>query len=145
MLSTSEKQACIQACGALAPLGESGAMVLAELMAEQGYGAGTEVFGLGDAATHVYVIAEGSVSVFTGGSGTAVRQMGPGEILGEYGLVAGSRRTSRVTADEDCILLAMDYERFRNFLHQFPELMYHLLELAVSRMTALEKEARRNA
>ncbi|NYI07790.1 Crp/Fnr family transcriptional regulator [Allostreptomyces psammosilenae] len=81
----------------------------------------------GDAATHVLVLAGGSVAVSRqGGPGreaTLLAVRGPGELLGELAVLDEGRRTATVVAAEDCqvhTVPAADFRRFvdRHDLHR---------------------------
>lgn len=139
MLSSEEKIRPIMACETLAPLGESGAAILGEMMTDQSYADGDQIMGEGSAADRIFVVVQGSVSVYLPGATSPVRQMGSGSILGEYGLFASRHRTTTVKADGDCVLLWLEYPRFKSFLHQFPEVLFHLLEATVQRLVELEE------
>jgi CRP-like cAMP-binding protein len=84
---------------------------------------------------------QGSVAVILPGAKAPVRSMGPGEIFGEYGMFKGVRTTS-IVAEKESALLSMDYTRFKDFLFQYPDALYNLLEVAVDRLEQAEKRAR---
>jgi len=115
------------------------------MMKVEHYSAGDVVAAAGATAATIYVIGEGTLSIQVPGADEPVRTMGPGSILGEYGLLEERKRTSTVVAEVDCILLTLDYAKFRTFLHQFPEVMHDLLETAVVRLTELDVQASREA
>ena len=140
MISDLEKLSHIRACDVWAPLGESGAAVLAERMNEERHGAGETIIAEGAEADRVYTVIAGSVTVHLEGAVTPLRTVGVGEILGDFCLFAPWLRTATIKAETDCILLSVTYPRFRDFLHEFPEVMYHLLETVVWRLTDREKE-----
>ena len=136
-----EKIDFIRACSTLESLGYSGAGILAEMMRVEHHVAGDVVAAAGHSASHIYVVGEGTLAIHVPGAEAPVRTMGPGSILGEYGLFEERRRTSTIMAESDCLLLTLEYAKFRDFLRQFPEVMYDLLETAVVRLTKLDAEA----
>jgi CRP-like cAMP-binding protein len=115
---------------------------LAELMRVESFAANAVVMEAGEIADCVYVVAEGSLSVFLAGSVQAVRRLRPGDVVGEYGIIEGSVRTATVRADGDCVLLSLDYERFREYLQRFPMALWVLFEDAVRRLLAAERRAK---
>jgi CRP/FNR family transcriptional regulator, cyclic AMP receptor protein len=139
MLSRAQKMAYLQACPLFSGLDTGTLGVLAETLETERYGAGDEVCVEGEVADRVFVIAEGSLDVYLSGVKTAVRQMAKGDVFGEYGMFKGVRTTS-VKASAPCTLLSMDYRRFEDFLSRYPDAMYRLLSVAVSRLE--EAEAR---
>jgi CRP-like cAMP-binding protein len=94
------------------------------------------VFERGEPADCILVVAEGRLSVWVPDSEGAVEILGPGALLGEYGLFAGFTRIATVRAETDTRVLSLDYERFRAFLFQFPEAMFTLFKVAVGRLMA---------
>ena len=51
-------------------------------------------------------------------------------------------RTATIISEGESVLLSMEYARFRDFLFQYPEAMYRLLAVAVSRLNEAEARAR---
>lgn len=115
-------------------------VVLATMMRIEHFHAGETVCEHGEPAHAVYVVAEGDVEVFLPGRSEPLRRMGPGEILGEYGMLTNASRTSTVIAHSDAVLLSVDYERFRTFLVGFPEATLALLEVTARRLLESEKK-----
>lgn len=87
----------------------------------------------GDPADCVYVIASGEAEVELTDKWVAAR-VGPGGVVGEYGLFESRHRTATVIARSDVRALRLDYARFQRFLLAFPEAMYALLGLTVNRL-----------
>ena len=140
MVGDAEKLRYVEACDALASLGESGRAVLAERMNVERFQAGEVIVSQGEEADRVFVFAEGRASVYLGGSETPHRRLGPGQIWGVYGLFSEWRRTGTVKADSDCLLLSLGYRRFRDFIDEFPEVTIHLLERAIARLVEYERK-----
>ena len=116
--------------------------VLAEMMQPESFPKGSTVFEVGEPADRVYVVASGTLSVFLKNSASPARALRPGDVLGEYGMVAASARTATVKADDDAVLLALDYERFRAYLVRFPEALWVLFEGAAKRLFEAEGRSR---
>lgn len=94
----------------------------------------------GDAADRFYVVAEGTVSVTqlpdAGGDEVHLRDLGPGDVFGEIGLLRRSARTATVTARTPGLLLALDADAFHDLVGSGPGLSTRLLDLyrgAISR------------
>ena len=112
---------------------------MSELMRVESFPSGAVVIEVGEVADCVYVVAEGALSVFLPGFREAVRVLHPGDVLGEYGIIAGAVRTVTVRAEVDSVLLSLDYERFREYLQRFPMALWVLFENAVRRLLDAER------
>ena len=102
--------------------------------------AGETIVRQGDAADRFYVVAEGTVSVTQvpdeGGNEVHLRDLGPGDVFGEIGLLRRSARTATVTATAPGLLLALDADAFHDLVGSGPGLSTRLLDLyrgAISR------------
>ena len=102
--------------------------------------AGDAIVRQGDAADRFYVVAEGTVSVTQvpdeGGDEVHLRDLGPGDVFGEIGLLRRSARTATVTASAPGLLLALDADAFHDLVGSGPGLSTRLLDLyrgAISR------------
>ena len=142
-LSPTEVAALLTSCPVFAPMPAEDVALLGEIMRTERFRAGQKVCVAGETASEVYVIADGTLGVSLPGDARIVRQMRRGEILGEYGMFGRGVRTATVEAQEDAVLLSLDYERFREFLLAFPASTLALLEVTVQRMTSAEAEARK--
>jgi monoamine oxidase len=107
--------------------------MLASMFKRQSFAEGSVICEMGAAADCVYVIAQGRVEVRLD-DGYAIAQWGKGGVVGEYGLFESGLRTATVVALEDTAVLVLDYQRFQRFLLAFPESIYALLRLTVSRL-----------
>jgi CRP/FNR family cyclic AMP-dependent transcriptional regulator len=138
-LSTAAKLNALGRCDVFARIPPDTMGVLAEMMETESLGAGDLLFERGEPSDRVYVAVSGTLSVFVEGRDEPVRSLGSGQLLGEYGMFAGQIRTASVRADEAATLISMDYERFRKFLHQYPEATFALLATAVNRLVEAER------
>ena len=86
----------------------------------------------GELADRFYLIREGNVSVTQTGDGgdeVHLRDLGPGDVFGEIGLLRGTSRTATVTAITDGSLLALEADAFRDLVSAGPGLSTRLLDL----------------
>lgn len=113
--------------------------VLGEMMRTESFRAGSIVAEAGEPADCVFVIADGALSVYLPAATTPMRTLGPGDVLGEYGMVTGAVRSATVKADVDATLLSLDYERFKAYLLRFPEALFVLFESAAKRLLEAER------
>lgn len=113
--------------------------VLGEMMRTEAFRAGSVVAEAGEPADCVFVIVDGTLSVYLPGATTPMRTLGPGDVLGEYGMVTGAVRSATVKADVDATLLSLDYERFKAYLLRFPEALFVLFESAAKRLVEAER------
>ena len=94
---------------------------------------GSAIVRQGEAAERFYLIGEGSVSVtqvpVDGGAEVHLRDLGPGDVFGEIGLLRRSPRTATVTATSPGVLLALEADAFRDLVGSGPGLSTRLLDL----------------
>lgn len=98
--------------------------------------AGSTLLREGEAGDACYMVATGSLSVRRGRRKVAA--LGSGDFVGEMSLLDGGPRTATVTADERCVLLALDREAFRAMLAYSPELAISMLEVMSARLRAAD-------
>ncbi|MBA3586410.1 MAG: MFS transporter [Chloroflexi bacterium] len=94
--------------------------------------AGAAIVRQGEAANRFYLIGDGSVSVTQAaedGNEVHLRNLGPGDVFGEIGLLRRSPRTATVTATSPGLLLALDADAFRDLVGSGPGLSTRLLDL----------------
>jgi len=116
--------------------------VLAEMMLTETFASGTVVIEAGEPAECVYVVSSGGLSVRLPGRSEVVRQLGQGDVVGEYGMLDAAVRTATVQVDSDAVLLSLDYERFREYLLRFPDALWVLFAGAVRRLAEAETRLR---
>ncbi|MEO7294697.1 MAG: MFS transporter [Candidatus Limnocylindria bacterium] len=86
----------------------------------------------GEPADRFYLIREGRVTVTQttdAGDEMHLRELGPGDVFGEIGLLRGTPRTATVTATTDGTLLALEADAFRDLVGSGPGLSTRLLDL----------------
>ena len=84
----------------------------------------------GEIADRWWIVVEGTAEVTIGG--LYVATIGPGESIGELGLLDGENRNATVTASSDMVVQEVDGTRFLELLAETPDVTLALLrELAV--------------
>ena len=93
--------------------------------------AGERVIREGDDADRFYLVDSGTLRVTqAGGPGeTVLRELGPGDVFGEIGLLRAIPRTASVTALTPGVLYALDAEAFGDLVGSGPGLSSRLLDL----------------
>lgn len=94
----------------------------------------------GDDNGQLFVIQSGLVCIYTDdneGRQLVLNYMGPGEYFGELSLIDNKPRSASVSAVEDCSMLCISRENFRNFLREYPALYEILMVELVDRIRAL--------
>lgn len=137
-LSAAERSRVLAACPVFSQVPAQSLGVLAEMMETERLAPEELLFEHGEPSDRVYVLAAGSLDVFLPGRSHPVRALGPGDLLGEYGMFSELTRTATIRAKAEAVLLSLDYRRFRAFLLQFPEVALVLLKTAVERLVAAE-------
>jgi len=94
--------------------------------------AGAAIVRQGEAADRFYIIGEGNVTVTQAadaGGEVHMRDLGPGDVFGEIGLLRRSPRTATVTATTPGVLLTLEADAFRDLVSSGPGLSSRLLDL----------------
>ncbi len=110
MVDRAEDIALLRTVRVLDPLPLPALEQLAADLLPQRVPAGEVVFAQGDPADGCYVIERGRATVI--GDGRAVAELGPGELVGEIGLLRRVPRTATVRAETDLDLRRLDGSRF---------------------------------
>lgn len=103
----------------------------ARRLAPVGVSAGQAVVREGEVADRFYVVDTGAfrVSQVRDGAHVNLRELGPGDVFGEIGLLRGVPRTATVTAVSDGVLYALDAGPFAELVGSGPGLSTRLLDL----------------
>jgi CRP-like cAMP-binding protein len=91
----------------------------------------------GDPSPSLHVILAGSVSIRKSGDLRALAQLGPGDIVGEVGLLTRSSRTATATAQEETETVEISAGGVEAMLKAFPEAMEALMQTFSRRLDAL--------
>jgi CRP/FNR family transcriptional regulator, cyclic AMP receptor protein len=98
---------------------------------------GDTIFRKDDPPTCMYVVVDGAVRVSTvsaEGRTALLSLIGQNEIFGEIAVLDGMPRTTDVTANSDCELLAIERRDLLRFLHNQPGLALKFIELLCARL-----------
>lgn len=94
------------------------------------YGAGELVIGHLDDSRDVFFIVGGLVQVkmySPAGKEVLFREIGPGQVFGEYAAIDGEPRSANVIALTDSVLASMPARTFQEVLHEHPSVGFALL------------------
>jgi CRP-like cAMP-binding protein len=114
-----------------AGLGDSGLKTIATLASEVSVPAGKELVREGDYSYELLAIEEGTAKVERGGEHLA--DLGPGDIIGEMGVLEKAQRNATVTATSSMVLVTMDRWDVKRLAKQNPSVMEQLKALVESR------------
>ena len=114
-----------------ADLTPEGVQTIATFASEVSVPAGKELVREGDYSYDMLAIEEGTAEVTRGGEHVA--DLGPGDIVGEIGVVDKSTRNATVTATSAMVLVTLDRWDVKRLSKQSPEVMEHLRELIEQR------------
>ena len=109
---------------------------LASQSAEQTVEAGGLLFSHGDPADAVFLVLDGTVTVYRDQVGKPMQllaRVGPGELLGEMCLFDEDRRSAAARAATTCRLLRLEREPLRRLLAAEPRLAQHIQNTAARR------------
>ncbi len=103
--------------------------------------AGTILFRKGDVAEDLFFTLSGRFRLVEIGL-----DIGPGQVLGELGLVAqGNRRTQTLECLEDAEILAITYREAKELYYQNPQFGFYFLDLIAGRLLANAERAEARA
>jgi CRP/FNR family cyclic AMP-dependent transcriptional regulator len=104
---------------------------IAALAAEVSVPAGKELVREGDYSYDVLVIEEGTASVERGGEHLA--DLGPGDVIGEMGVLERSQRNATVVATSSMMLVTLTSWDIRKLNKSTPTVVEHLRSLVEQR------------
>ncbi|MCU1738031.1 MULTISPECIES: mechanosensitive ion channel domain-containing protein [Pseudomonas] len=116
-----------------------------ENMQAQMFRAGSEIMARGEVSDHLFIIESGVVSVtlLRGGVPLEAGRMGPGEVIGEAGVLADMAVVADFTAKTDCVLYRIENEYLKPCLearHDIGEAMKSLLDRRLSAVQNFTRE-----
>jgi CRP/FNR family cyclic AMP-dependent transcriptional regulator len=91
----------------------------------------------GDPGTSMVIIVSGRVRISLiseDGREVTLTVLGPGEVLGEMTLLDGGECSADATAQEDCVLLALERTQFLRLLRSNSDLCLHLMSVLCQRL-----------
>ena len=101
---------------------------------------GSVIISEGDAPRAMYIIAEGSVSLSTGGR--VIETLNSGDIFGEVALIDTKPRTATATVVNAASLVEVDRDYFKFLVQQAPAFALHVMEVLARRLRAAEPAKR---
>lgn len=107
-------------------------------------GADETIFSKGDPTTGMMAVISGRVQIRAlseDGKQLVLNTMGPGEMLGEIGVIDGGERTADAVAAEPTELLTIDRGSFLDVVTRNPEFCQSLMTLLCSRIRATSEQA----
>ena len=110
---------------------------LAEIVDEVDVKAGRKLATEGEPAHVAYVIVSGTAAITV--DGQQVGMVGPGEMVGEMGLIDGGVRAATVTAETDMDVYVIEPGRFRTLLDEVQSLSRNLLVAVTRRLRATDQ------
>ncbi len=103
------------------------------------FGAGETVFRQGDQGQSAFVVGEGRVRVVLEPAGTELAVLGRGDYFGEMSLLAGEPRTATINAVDDCEVLEVTADRFRQFVIENPAILERIGAVVAERRAGLAR------
>ena len=114
-----------------ADLSEDELRNVAQLAAEVSVEAGKELVREGDYAYDVLAIEEGTARVER--HGRTVAELGPGDVVGEMGVLERSQRNATVVAESPMLLVTLTSWDIRRLRKSAPDAVEHLRKLVEQR------------
>jgi CRP-like cAMP-binding protein len=114
-----------------ADLGDADLETVAKLASEVSVPSGKELVREGDYSYDVLAIEEGTAKVER--DGQHIADLGPGDVIGEMGVLEREQRNATVTATSAMLLVTLDRWDVKKLAKQAPEAVSHLRELVDSR------------
>jgi carbon-monoxide dehydrogenase iron sulfur subunit len=102
------------------------------------------IFEEGEVSAGLYVILRGTVSIAKrarSGQDLTLAYLGPGDLLGEQGLIDSQRRSATAVATEPTKLLALPREDFLRLLRERPVVSFNMLRILSQRLRETSREA----
>ncbi len=124
-----------------ARLPESDLRQISKLLRERRIGRNQVLFGQGDAVEAMYVVVDGRIRIATSqatGRERVLAFLGPGEVVGEMGLLRGGARSATATAVTDTRLLQLRKADFDALLANNLNLMRELARVVARRRAAMQ-------
>ena len=116
---------------AFADLADADLQRIAGLASEVSVPAGKVLVREGDWSYELLAIEEGTAEVVRGGA--RVAELGPGDVVGEIGVMDAVPRTATVTAGSPMLLITLDRWDVKKLVRQAPDAIDHLRAVAEAR------------
>ncbi len=101
------------------------------------YNAGIDIMRMEEPGEATYCILEGSVKIVVeqpDGTCVILAMLGPGEVVGELGVIQQSGRSATVTTLERAVMLWMHRTAFQECLRTIPAMSMNLLQILAGRL-----------
>ena len=97
---------------------------------------GVTIFKEGDEVNNAYLIESGEVEIFRNENGKQVTLavLGPGEILGEMGVISGNKRCASAVALEKTYLVKVDKEIIQDQISESNTIVKAILQSTAKRL-----------
>ena len=99
--------------------------------------AGHTLFVEGAPSSNLYVIVSGTAAVKR--NGRRIGRAGPGDVVGELGVILGGPRSATVQAETPIEWLVLDQSSLRAAIDEVPGLGWHLLQSVAARLDQASK------
>ena len=103
------------------------------------FDAGQTLIREGTRSTEAYVVVAGRAVVRR--NGRKIAEVGPGDVIGELGLLLGRPREATVVAETPLEVLALERSALKDAIDDVPGLAWKLLETVASRMAQNTRRA----
>ncbi len=111
---------------------------VAQISDEVDLPAGRVLMKQGSYGSEFFVIISGNVRVER--DGQVLRELGPGDFLGELALLGNIARTATATCVDDGRFLVLGHREFNSLLTQYPNIQSTVLHAVAQRMARLEPD-----
>jgi CRP/FNR family cyclic AMP-dependent transcriptional regulator len=119
------------------PLTEADAASVRSMLRRRQVEAGATVFQRGDVADAVYLIVSGQLRISVGsanGRELAFRVIGPGDMVGEMGVLDGGRRSADLTALRQSVMLGLSRSALQTLLATRPAIASGIIAFLCRRL-----------
>jgi CRP-like cAMP-binding protein/HEAT repeat protein len=116
------------------------------LLVESEFVAGEVIMREGDPGTDLFLLMNGRVAIVKGhdtDQAVELSQLGEGACIGEIGVLYESSRTATVLAIEDCTLLSLSGDRFKELIYDMPELAFAIFRVFTGRLLESDERLQR--
>lgn len=136
MLSLDERIAALQGCAFFEGLPREALRVLAMTSRPLVCPAGETLFEEGEEDTDAFVLVAGAaeaVKTLAGGRRVELGRFGPGDVVGEFAMLAGVPRSASVVVRQDLTALRVSREAFEELVRAWPEVALRFMRMLVLR------------
>ncbi len=112
-------------------------MEIADVVTEEKYKRGQNIFKKGDVGDAMYIIDQGSVRVHDGNH--VLSRLDQGQVFGEFALFDKESRSASVTADESTSLFKLDQDDFYHVMAEKAEVTKGVLKKVIRRIREMNE------